>query len=852
MATYLTNDTHPASDAGYTGAAVSLESTAATVEKIQMQRQLMQNERSICDFVPMSSLVAPSVVMCRDGELVTTFLAKGVSFETVDEYEIQQAVNNLNTLYRTIANSDLAVQIHRLRRPIRDALTPCQELGFAHDLSCKYNQEIGAERLVSTELYISLIMKNRSMIKGKYRSEEAIRTQLTAKLEKFEKIAGQFARSLSRFEVKRLGEYLDPQYPDAVFSSQLSFYNFLLTGVMQKVRIPRGPLYAALGATQLFVSSDILEIQHANGKSFMQCVELKDFTQFTYSGILNGLLYPDINSIRPYVFIETHTFSFLAKNEGQKFLKLQQKQLLASDDAGISQIGDISAAIEGVVNGDFSIGEYSYTLTIFGDTIDNTKRYTQDAVKKLQDEGFLPFVSTLALSSAYFSQLPCAFSFRPRIARITSVNFAHLAPLHNFAKGKRNGNPWGEALALLKTPSEQPYYFNFHTSPANEDSFDHKTLANTTIIGTSGSGKTVLLNFLLAMAQKYRNNNHKLTVVFFDKDRGAEISLRALGGGYLSLQNGQPTGFNPFALEANEENIQFLIRFVKLLLASDQHPLRVYEELSLSEAVRAVMAMPRSVRRLGLLPQYLPEGTTKEERENSVSKRLHRWLDDGDLAWVFDNPEEQLDFDRFPNFGIDGTEFLDNPQIRTPLAFYLLYRMEEVLDGRRFFFIMDEFWKWLQDEAFSDFAFNKLKTIRKQNGFGVFATQSPSDVIESPIAKAVIEQSATQIFLPNPRADQKDYIDGFKVTPAEFQIISSLPEDSRLMLIKQGHSSVICRLDLSGFQQELKVLSGSTDNINYVEQLIATYGPDPKAWLPHLYAHIPKQQLPPVAMTMGS
>ena len=154
---------------------------------------------------------------------------------------------------------------------------------------------------------------------------------------------------------------------------------------------------------------------------------------------------------------------------------------------------------------------------------------------------------------------------------------------------------------------------------------------------------------------------------------------------------------------------------------------------------------------------------------------------------------------------------------------------------------MDEFWKWLLDEAFSDFAFNKLKTIRKQNGFGVFATQSPSDVIESPIAKAVIEQSATQIFLPNPRADKKDYVEGFKVTPNEFEIIRGLAEDSRMMLIKQGHSSVICRLDLGQFRDELKVLSGSTDNILRVEELISQYGSDPDHWLP-VFLHQKKEQ----------
>ncbi|ATS52230.1 hypothetical protein XAP3CFBP6996_017685 [Xanthomonas citri pv. fuscans CFBP 6996] len=35
-------------------------------------------------------------------------------------------------------------------------------------------------------------------------------------------------------------------------------------------------------------------------------------------------------------------------------------------------------------------------------------------------------------------------------------------------------------------------------------------------------------------------------ICFFDKDRGAEVFVRACGGNYLALENGSPTGFNPF------------------------------------------------------------------------------------------------------------------------------------------------------------------------------------------------------------------------------------------------------------------------------------------------------------------
>lgn len=395
---------------------------------------------------------------------------------------------------------------------------------------------------------------------------------------------------------------------------------------------------------------------------------------------------------------------------------------------------------------------------------------------------------------------------------------------------------------MLTTPADQPYYFNFHTSPALEKSEGKKTLANTTVIGTSGSGKTVFLNTCLAMAQKYRTEKTPLTTVFFDKDRGAEIAIRAMGGGYLTVQNGTPTSFNPFQLDETEENIQFLIAFVKLLITQDGQPLTTSDELKLSQAIRAVMTFPKAMRRLGLLPQNIVEGTTVQEQENSISKRLTRWIHDqrghvGDLAWVFDNRDDTLDFNRYPNFGIDGTDFLDNKEVRTPIAYYLLYRMEKVLDGRRFIFIMDEFWKWLLDEAFSDFAFNKLKTIRKQNGFGIFATQSPSDVINSPIAAAVLEQSATQVFLPNPKANADEYIKGFKLTQSEFEVIRNLGESSRQMLVKQGHSSAICELDLGAFPDALQVLSGSTDNILLEEKIRGQVGDDPAVWLTIFLQH---------------
>ena len=143
----------------------------------------------------------------------------------------------------------------------------------------------------------------------------------------------------------------------------------------------------------------------------------------------------------------------------------------------------------------------------------------------------------------------------------------------------------------------------------------------------------------------------------------------------------------------------------------------------------------------------------------------------------------------------------------------LLYRTEARLDGRRFVFFMEEYWKALENPIFEDFAKNKQKTIRKQNGFGIYLTQSPSDTLQSPIARSLIEQTATFVFLPNPTADFDDYVHGFKLTPAEFELVRSLPRGSRLMLIKQAGAVSVGRLELGNVPGALAILGSTAESV---------------------------------------
>ena len=115
-----------------------------------------------------------------------------------------------------------------------------------------------------------------------------------------------------------------------------------------------------------------------------------------------------------------------------------------------------------------------------------------------------------------------------------------------------------------------------------------RTRAIRSSVDRPGSGKTVFVGFMLAMLAR-----QGVTQVVFDKDRGLEILVRALGGTYLPLKNGAPTGFNPLQLPPTPANVEFLKIWLRSLVRASV-PLSVREEADLDHALRGTLALELS------------------------------------------------------------------------------------------------------------------------------------------------------------------------------------------------------------------------------------------------------------------
>ncbi|MGH8239318.1 MAG: VirB4 family type IV secretion/conjugal transfer ATPase, partial [Steroidobacteraceae bacterium] len=312
---------------------------------------------------------------------------------------------------------------------------------------------------------------------------------------------------------------------------------------------------------------------------------------------------------------------------------------------------------------------------------------------------------------------------------------------------------------------------------------------------------------------------------------------RALRGTYLPLKNGVSTGFNPLQLPPTASNVEFLKTWLRSLVRSSA-PLSVREEADLDHALMGTLALDPSARRLSRLIEF-----TDATRAEGIHARLGRWCEStqGDYAWVFDNPADSFvgQVAEAVLFGVDVTDFLDHALARAPVTLYLFHVIRSLLDGRRLVCWMDEFWRLLADSAFESFAKDGPKTWRKLNAVMALATQSASDVLNSAISRTIIEQTPTKILFPNPDADPGEYIEGFGLSEREFKLIKEqLEPGSRQFLVKQGHYSVVCQLDLKGFDAELRVISGRASSVAALHRIMAQTGPDPARWLPVFFTSI--------------
>ncbi len=765
------------------------------------------------DRLPYARLLDESTLLLRDGSVMTAIQVPGLLFETEDSEALNAHAATREVMLRSTLDARFVMYHHVIRRRVQVELDAEFPDPLSRHIDVRWKERLGSGSLFINDQFITLI---RRPARGKAGLVERVQKSMSRRqrdveadpkdLRSLKAATTGLLASLQAYGAQQLGDYVGPL--GNTNNEVLELLSALYNGEMRPVRKPADDVDIGmmLPYRRASFGIDAMELRGSGSPDFAGIIGLKDYPEATSPGLLDGLLR------LPFEMVVSESYAPTERQTARERMDLAIRRLRSADEEAMAERADMLAARDELGNGAVGFGDHHLTVLVRETDLARLDDAMAACSAALADTGAIAVREDTNLEPSFWGQFPGNESYVVRRALISSANMASFGSLHGFALGQAAGNHWGEAVTLLETTSATPFFFNFH----------HGDLGNFSVIGPSGSGKTVVMNFLAAQAQKF-----KPRTVLFDKDRGAELFVRGIGGRYDAIRAGEPTGFNPLALPDTPANKAFLRDWLSVLLKAEGPE----EDALIAEAVDAAYANDAGLRRLRHFRELL--SGNRRPQPGDLADRLSAWIGEGEHGWLFDNAQDRLDMSARV-LGFDMTALLENPKLRTPVMMYLFHRIDERLDGEPTMILIDEGWKALDDEVFAARIRDWLKTLRKRNALVGFATQSARDALDSRISTALVEQTATMVFMPNSRARAEDYCDGFGLTSHELSLIRTLPAHSRCFLVRQPDASVVVRLDLSGAPEVLTVLSGRESSVRRLDLLREAVGDAPADWYPTL------------------
>jgi type IV secretion system protein TrbE len=448
------------------------------------------------------------------------------------------------------------------------------------------------------------------------------------------------------------------------------------------------------------------------------------------------------------------------------------EDMLVDDSAGamVRQLGDALTELE--VNGHL-FGSASLTVVLHGQDARALQQQSAEALKTLAVHDGAFFEETYNLLNAWLSVIPGNAAHNLRRLAILETNLADLSFLFTRDAGEPVSPHLGqEALVVFETPSHTPYAFNLHV----------QDVGHTLVLGATGSGKSFLLNFLVTHAQKYAPQT-----VILDLGHSYRKLATLLEGRYLELGlRQQAVTVNPFALDPTPEHLHFLHAFVRVLLEADASShLSELEDREVYEAIENLYVLDRGQRRLFTLANLLPR---------ALAGRLHKWIDNGRYASLFDNLEDTLTVDQLQVFDFEAMRAY--PALLEPLLFYVLHRVvtriQDPAEASRLkLCVLDEAWRFIQHPTLRAYVQEGLKTWRKRNAAMILATQTVEDFASADLLRTVVESCPTKLLLANPALDRRTYAELFQLNEMELDLLTGLIPRQQILLKRPDLAKVL-------------------------------------------------------------
>jgi len=719
-----------------------------------------QRPALLADWLPWAGLVAPGVVLNKDGSFQRTARFRGPDLDSATQGELIATSARLNNALRRLG-SGWALYIEAERRQAADY----PHSDFPEPLSWLVDQERRAAfeeagNHFESGYHLTLV----------FLPAEESRARAAKLL--YENVPGKGVDWHGRLEAfiaetDRVFDLLDGVMPEITWlddGQTLTYLHSTISTRRYRVGVPDVPFHIdALLADSPLVGG----LAPTLGEEHLRVVSVRGFPTSTWPGLLddlNRLGFAYRWSTRFICMDKAEAEKELARLRRQWFAKrknvlallretiFQQESPLVDTDAS-NKAADADAALQALGSDQVAFGYLTATVTVL-DTDPATADEKQRLVERvIQGRGFVTIPETLNAVDAWLSSIPGNAYANVRQPIVSTLNLAHMMPVSAVWAGpERNEHLDGPPLIVTRTEGATPFRLVTHIGD----------VGHTLVAGPTGMGKSVLLAVLAQQFRRYPGSR----IFAFDMGRSMRATILGLGGEHYDLGADGGISFQPLAHIDREGYRTWAAEWIEGRLQHEGVAVSPEDKAAIWSALGSLAGAPVEQRTL--------TGFSVLLQSNALRQALAPYVLGGAHGKLLDADHDRLGMADVQGFEME--ELMASRAAVLAVLGYLFARFDERFDGAPTLLILDESWLFLDDPVFAARIRQWLKTLRKKNVSVIFATQSLADIKDSSIAPAIIESCASRIFLPNPQAAEpqiRSIYEGFGLNSRQIEIVAT-------------------------------------------------------------------------------
>ncbi|MER8529496.1 conjugal transfer protein TrbE [Mesorhizobium sp. M0500] len=697
----------------------------------------------LADHLPWAALVAPGIVLNKDGSFQRTFRFRGPDLESATEAELVGICARANNALRRLGSGWAlffgAERVEALGYP--NSRFP-DAASWLVDEERRAAFEGKVEHFESRD-YLSLLFMPPPDAQA--RAESA--------LVDFRHSQGvrDWRQELARFrdETDRVLDLLSGFMPEVRAlddAETLTYLHGTISPRRHPVTVPETPIYL----DGVLVDAPLTGgLEPMLGEQHLRTLTILGFPSLTRPGILDPLNNQD------FAYRWMTRFIPLDKTEATKTLTRLRRQWFAKrksivailrevvtnepvplvDSDADNKALDADEALQALGGDHVGFGYLTTTVTVWDEDRQAAAEKLRAVERIVNGLGFTTIRESVNAVEAWLGSLPGHVYANIRQPLIHTLNLAHLMPLSSVWAGPATNEHLAKvtrmeapSLLVAETSGSTPFRLSTHV-----DDVGHML-----IVGPTGAGKSVLLALIALQFRRYAGAQ----VYVFDKGNSARAATLATGGEHHALGADGALAFQPLRNVNDQAVRSWAAEWIAGLIAHENVTVTPEVKEAIWSALTSLATAPAQERTLTGLSVLL--------QSNALKSALMPYTLDGPFGRLLDADDDRLALSDVQCF--ETEELMHSQGAVLPVLTYLFHRLEERFDGRPTLLMLDEAWVYLDNPLFAARIREWLKVLRKKNVSVIFATQSLADIAGSTIAPAIIESCPQRIFLPNDRA----------------------------------------------------------------------------------------------------